>query len=826
VLAFTRIAGRIAWRDLRSSPGQWSFTVLTIALSFASLSGIRSAAVAMADGMSHGSRQWLAADVCVHLDNWPGPDQFARLDQLRTSGIDWTIVTSAMSSASSDTAPDSAFIIVKAVDPAVPPYYGQLVLDPPQSLRAALTPQTTVVSEEVLSRLAARVGDQIRIGAQSFRISGVIRSEPDRFIGIPGAGMRCILSREGYTRSGIARGGSFEFNRVLLRLPAGVDLDGVLRKLDAWFPGANIIDYRDANPQVVWSAGTALLLLSLPPFLTLAVGACGIAIAIRAHVERRLNTAAVFKMLGGRSAQIMAIFGIQIFAMVALGVGIGIPLGWIAKTSVLTFANRFMQFPVEGFRARELLQGLGAAAIAIIPALVRPVILIRKLSPAAVLRRNTEERTPEGTLVPGGVKIAAGVALACFLLIGATMLRSWDSAAFLLAALAGNTAIAWLYARLCLTLLRGIAFSKLLPGPVRYGLGNLYRPANRSRALIVAVGVGLSTIIGSFETHNAVARSIVEAMPFDRSNLLVADVDDSGSRDLAVVLRSLPGAEGEPEMLNLVRIQLAKIDGVEIGKVETGGRAIPRKWLADCETGPTPGATISSTAAKLTGAKVGSSIEIQGESGLFEVTVTAIRSVDPLREIWHSITLDCGAMNPQSVFHDAAIRIRPDGLRAAAHDLRTRYPTLAVISAEDLAYTVSELARQIEGLVRLLAWYTLAAGISVLIAIIVAARAARLDEIATLCALGASRRWILKAYLSEFGAIGLLVGLVGGLLAGGFVSALLLVIFRRPVMVFQPEVILTSVVMSAIVVAGAAWLPVHPLLKHTPMEMLRRLKGA
>jgi putative ABC transport system permease protein len=825
--ASARTAGRIAWRDLKSSPSQWSFTVLTIALSFASLSGVRSAALTIAHAVSQGSRQWLAADLCVNLDNLPDPDQNARLDQLRSSGIAWTLVTSAMSAAASESSPDPGFVIVKAVDPAAYPYYGTLVLEPRQPLPAALAPDTVVVSDDVLTTLAVRIGDRIRVGAQPFRIAAIIAAEPDRFMGIPGAGMRCILSREGYARSGIARGGSFEAHRVLLRLPARSAVDPVLRTLEGWFPGANIVDHRDADPQLVWAVGIALSLLSLPPFLALAVGAFGIAIAVRAHVEQRLNTAAIMKMLGGRSAQIVAVFGVQIFAMVAMGICIGIPIGWIAKTSVLTFGGRFVALPLEGFSAREIIEGILAACLAIVPALVRPVMLLRNLRPAIVLRRNTEERTPEAISTPGGLKITA-FSVVSSLLIGAVILRSWDSAPFLIAALAGTTAVVWLYATLCLRLLRGIASSRRFPAPVRYGLQNLYRPANRSRALMVALGVGLSTIVGTFETHGAVARSIVETLPFNRANLLIAGIDDSQSRLLPDILRSVPGAEGEPQILNYAWIRLAKIDGVPLNELAYRAQMIPRQWLVSCETGPprgpsTPsGVIISSAVAKLTGAKLGSAIQFDGKAGPLDVTVSAIHSVDPMEELWRSFTLDCRALDSGNLFHHAAIQVRSDRLLEAARDLRARYPMLAVISAVDLASTVSTLTRQTEQLVRLLAWYTLAAGVSVLIAIVMASRAARRQEIATLCALGARRRWVASAYLSEFAAVGLLAGLIGGLLTSGFESLLLSIIFRRPTFVFEPHVAIVSVAAAAILTAAAAWLPIYPLLKYTPLEMLRK----
>jgi putative ABC transport system permease protein len=814
---FAQTAWRIAYRDLKASPGQWSFTVFTIALSFASLSGVRSAAVTVADGLAHGSRQWLAADVSVSLDNAPVPEEVARLNQLRGSRIDWTQVISAMSSVASDASPDASFAIVKAVDPAAYPYYGRVLLDPPQPLKAALTPETAVVSSDVLSRLSVQIGERIRIGGQPFRIIGMIRSEPDRFSGIPGAGMRCMLSMEGYARTGIARGGSYEFRRLLLRVPPTSDVDAIARTLESWFPGDDVTDARDANPQLLWAIGTALSLLSLPPFLALAIGACGIAIAVRSYVERRLDTAATMKMLGGQNRHVYAIFGLQILAMIAAGILLGIPLGWIAKSSVLAFAARFGPFPAEGFSARELIEGAVAAGIAIVPALVRPILLVRRLSPAALLRRNTEERTPQSKQAPEGMKLAV-IAFVCFFVIGTSMLQSWDSAAFLLLALAANTGIVWLYATLCVGITRKLAFLRILPAPARYGLANLHRPANRSRALIVAIGTGLSTLTGTFETHSVIARSIVASLPFDHANLLIAAMNDSELQGLPSNLRSIPGVEGEPRILNLAWIRLVTIDGVK-------KKNLPRQWLASCIAGSS-GVTLSSTAAKLMGAKIGSAVQFEGRNGPVGVTIRAVRDVDPMQEIFSSFQLGCDVIDSASIFHDAAIRVRTGELSMAARDLRARYPMLGVISAEDLASTISDLTHQTEALVRMLAWYTLAAGISVLIAIAMASRAARLDEMATLFALGATRGWVVKAYLVEFAAIGLLAGLAGGILSAGFESLMLSMIFRRPTFQFEPFVAILSFVISACATAAAAWLPAYPLRKQTPMQMLRRLKGA
>ena len=76
--------------------------------------------------------------------------------------------------AASAATPDPLLISVKAVDPAVYPFYGAVKLNPPRPLREALDAQSVVVSDDLLMRLNVRTGDMLRIGGQDFRIAGVM----------------------------------------------------------------------------------------------------------------------------------------------------------------------------------------------------------------------------------------------------------------------------------------------------------------------------------------------------------------------------------------------------------------------------------------------------------------------------------------------------------------------------------------------------------------------------------------------------------------------------------------------------------------------------
>ena len=69
---------------------------------------------------------------------------------------------------------------MKAIDPAVYPFYGEVKLDPPAALRHVLDSRSAAVSDDLLFRLKTRVGGNLRLGGQDFRIAGAagLRARP------------------------------------------------------------------------------------------------------------------------------------------------------------------------------------------------------------------------------------------------------------------------------------------------------------------------------------------------------------------------------------------------------------------------------------------------------------------------------------------------------------------------------------------------------------------------------------------------------------------------------------------------------------------------
>ena len=128
--------------------------------------------------------------------------------------------------ACTDANPDDAvpvLVSVKAVDPAMYPFYGDVTLDPARTLKTALTPDAVVVSDGVLLRLGAHIGDSVKIGGQYFRIVAEVTNEPDRMTGSINVGPRVMISRDGLERTGLLVPGSRASERFLFKVPVARD---------------------------------------------------------------------------------------------------------------------------------------------------------------------------------------------------------------------------------------------------------------------------------------------------------------------------------------------------------------------------------------------------------------------------------------------------------------------------------------------------------------------------------------------------------------------------------------------------------------------------
>jgi len=196
-----RTAGRIAWRETRSSMTKFLFVVLAVAAGVGALAGVQGFSASFRGTLLDESRTVMAADLTARQFVPASDREIAALDALAKRGVEYTLMTETISMASSaQAAPNSdaatpALVSIKAVDPSKYPYYGAVKLDPPMALQDALQPDSVAVAQDILLRLNVKVGDRLRIGTEAFRISAVVLNEPDRMSGTLSVGLRMMMSR-------------------------------------------------------------------------------------------------------------------------------------------------------------------------------------------------------------------------------------------------------------------------------------------------------------------------------------------------------------------------------------------------------------------------------------------------------------------------------------------------------------------------------------------------------------------------------------------------------------------------------------------------------
>ncbi len=824
-MSFWRTAVKVAWKDLQGSRAKSVFIVVAIAVSVAAVTGVRGASGEARQAIYGDTRAWLGADVCTDTTESVSESQAAALNALNAAGIRSTLVTRFLTMAASDASPDPGLIFVKVIDPEVYPYYGGLALYPARPLPELLRPDTALVSEQVRDRLRVQQGDAIQIGGRTFRISAIIGAEPQRFAGVLGLGMRCMLSREGYERSGLGRAATQLTHRVLLKLPESVSIEAARRRLEDIVPGGNIIDHREANRQDALKAELAITFLSVTAFLTLVLGTASVAIALRQHLEQRMNTMAVMRVLGARSPQITSVFLIQVAWLIGVGTVAGVLVGLALRALLLTIANRYL-FLSSPSAAHHygIFAGVAAGLLAALPAVVEPWLAIRHVRPGIVLRRSVESWTAG---LPRVSRLslywtAGALTTAALGAIAAGMLGSRIAALSILGALGIAFAVAWSVAGLLLLVARRITVS--VRGHrvrwISHGLLNLLRDGNGTRTLIAGVALGLMVVVGTLETEGIVARSVIATLPYSDAGFFIAGFGESHREQLLAFLKTQPGVE-RVEVSMHAAASIARVDGTPIREIQA--RTPVGSWYnIQCETGASGGITIGDDLARALKVHAGSEIEFRTHGAVVRERVQTIRVLSSRERFWYSFSGSCDGIGQQDRFYEATVWTRSNRTDEVRKAINNRFPALAVVSPDELLQTIRGISRDAVLLIRVVAWFACVSVVAMLAATVAASRGQRLREIGIYSALGAAPRYIRKMYSVEFAMTGLLAAVTGMLLASGLTTVLLAILFHRVQFVFGWRAAAGGLFATPFVTLLAGWLPAYGLVERKPMEALRR----
>jgi putative ABC transport system permease protein len=857
-------AARIATRELRSSRGKFAFVLLSVAIGVAALTGVRGFSSAFRATLLLRARSIMAADIAARTNTPPTPDQQAALDALSAKGSDESPVTELLSMASSTTSLDPLLVSLKAVDPTKYPFYGTVVLTPTVPLTSALTADTVAVGDDLLLRLHLRVGDSIKLGTRVFRIAAVVEDEPDRLSGSFAAGPRVLLSQAALDSTGLLAPGSHATRRYLFKLPApkpgqalSDDTVAALKnELIAILPEAQVSDYREANPALTKALDGATGLLSLMSLVALVLGAVGVAMAMRAHLQQRLDSIAIMKSLGAGSRQIMKIYLLQTL-LLGLGGGLlGVVLGLGVQLAFPLFLAKLLHLtPSLRVDAPAVALGLGAGLLTTLLFTLPPLLDIRNVRPIFILRRAVESNDDPFTtrlwrkLQTSAAQIIASLfILAGLALLAARVSDSREVGGIFAAGLVVVLIVLLVASALTLYLLRlFLRGTRLhLPSSLRHGLANLYRPGNPSAALLAALGLGVMQIAAVYMVQRSIVNEMQVATAENLPNIFLIDMTTEEVTGVRALLAHEPTVKGKPEIVPVVSSRILAINGKTAAELKQhGGRAFQSlnlTWPPDTSA-PPPGDTVvaghwwtadayaasanaplvaieRSRAARL-GVHPGDQVTFSAQDDQFTATVAALYEADSRHAFSRAeFILPEPVLAGLPVVWYGGVHCDPAATATLRRVLYEHFPTVTVIDVAATLETIRQVLLQITYVIQFLAAFSIFAGIVILASAIAGTKYRRIREVVVLKTLGATRPRIAGIFSIEFAVLGLIAGAVGLVFANLMARALLLHALHFDYH-FQLWLNLACWLSVGCLTIIAGWLASNRVLGQKPLEVLR-----
>ncbi len=642
-------------------------------------------------------------------------------------------------------------------------------------------------------RLGARIGDHIVVGDARLRIVALVLQEPDAGIDYFNVAPKLFMALADLPATGLVQEGSRIGHRLVVAGAAPAVAGFVQRAQASKVRRLRVETAGDARPEIRSALDRAGQFLGLAALVSVVLAAVAVAMAARRHSARHLQGAAVMRCLGASQRTLVGIHVGELALLGLLACAIGIVIAFGLQWAVGAWLSERLGLAIPPASWRPALEGLGVGMLVLLAFGAPPVLALRRVPALRVLRRDLDPTEPSAWLVA----IAGLGGLAALLwwkagsaTLGLTMLAGIVVTLLVLALLAG--AMILLVRRL----------RTRLRGALRYGLANVSRRAGTSIAQVSALGLGLMALLLLTFVQRDLLDRWQRTLAADAPNRFIINVQD----DQLQAVRGFIAAQGmaAPTLYPMVRARYLALNGraVRAGDYEEEGERAQRmaerefnlstadalredSTLIAGEFWPQAGPrdaqlSVEEDFAKRLRWNLGDRVRFDIAGQVLEARITSLRKVD-----WESfqpnffVLVSPAALRGMPASHITAVQVPATKPRFTV-DLVSRFPNLTVIDVDAVLKQVRSTADQVATVVRVVFWFSFAAGVLVLLAAVSASQDERLQEGAVMRVLGARARQLRLAQASEFAAIGLLSGLVAAVAASVLAGVIATRVFNLP----------------------------------------------
>jgi putative ABC transport system permease protein len=812
---------KMAWRDSRSSRRRLLLFSVSITLGIAALVGIGSFRHSLARAIDDQARSLIGADLVVESTRPFRPEDEALLHSLgEAQSREIRFATMASFPKSNGTRLAS----VRALGGDFP-FYGPMETSPAAAGREFRAGGKALVEESLLLQFHAEVGDPIKVGDLEFVIAGALKKAPGEASAAGSLAPRVYIPLQNVTETHLLKPGSVARYRAYVKFPENTDVEARIAIVGPEIKRLGM-DY-DTVAKRKRDLGNSLenlyRFLNLVGFVSLLLGAVGVASAIQAHLQQKTKTGAILRCLGMSAAGTVFIYLLQTAAMGLFGAGFGALLGVAMQRVFPRILMSFLPLAIStSVSWQPILSGIFIGFCICILFALPPLIRFRRVSPLRVFRASVEaepsSRQRDPLLWAIYAVIIAGIT--AFSISQTDTLTHGIMFAVVLFLVVG------IFAGIAKLVIVGIRkfFPHRWSFVLRQGLANLYRPNNRTLLLTLSLGLGTFLLLNLYLSREVLLAQFTSIGTNNQPNIFFFDIQPDQKQGVAEIVRAsgLPVIQEAP----IVTMRLAEVKGRRTADIlldpqrktpewelEREYRTTYREHLTDTEKisagqwvervdyhpGDTVPISLDADIAKDLGTKIGDELVFDVQGIPIKTKVASTRTVDWKRfQTNFFVVFPAGVLENAPTFHVLVSRVPTSADSAKIQNaIVAKFPNVSAIDLTSVIQTVDSILGKVAIVIRVMSLFTVGAGLIVLASTIWSGRYQRLQESILLRTLGASRAQIWKILCAEYFLLGLFASATGIVLAVGASWGLAKFVFK---LAYAPSIF--PLFVAAVAVSG------------------------
>ena len=833
----------LTFREIRSSWRRLLFFFLCIAIGVGSVVALRSLIQNLNRAVAGDARALLTADIRITSTTDFSPTDIAKIEKvMNASGIvearNEIMQTTGMARPADPSKRTLEFVSLKGIEPPFPLVGNFLITGGKPFDYNLLKNGGAVVAPILLEELGIKVGDRVRIGNAEFDVRATFDEEPGGSGGLR-FGTRVFIEKKAFDEAGITQTRSRVNRRILYRTSDNpTDLVKELRK-ELGGTTLRVRSYRETQERLAEQFERTENYLSLTGLLILVLGGIGVWNVARVFVEQKRKSVAVLKCLGASGNRIIGVYMLQILTLGLIGSLFGVALaqlgllfaGWGLNDALPANMSYAIGLPIS-------LQGMLLGVLISLLFSALPLLQVRTIKPNLLLRDENNEKLRRldpvkwlfglfcvASLLGLAVWQAGSITVGVFFLVGlgVTSLVLYGAAAFLTGLLKR------------LKNLGPFAFSQ--------AINSLYRPGNQTRIILLAVGLGAFVVLAV----HLLQTNLVREFDFSRNqrlpSLFFVDIQKSQIEDFRKLVRSSIGEDAET--IPTVRARIAYVNGKpidyqqrevrqqqgQIGRefavtyrttLDENETVVDGKWWDD-KPSEIPEVSIEERMSERLKITTGDSITFDISGRKFTARIANVRKLD-LRNARTAFVFVFrpGEIEkaPKSFAANILKRLPANQRLRLQRDIVDRFPNVQIFDVAEIVKVFQNLIENFVLAISFVGSFVILSGILILIGSITLTKSQRVYENAILKTLGAKRPTLMAILLAEYGILGIMAGIIGGVFATAMSYTVTKYVFDIE-WEFAPIVTVIGILITAALVMLAGAAASFDVLFKKPLSTLR-----